>query len=153
MTTFLEVTLTIRTLPCSFPLRTSMVPFFGLYFELNAGLVALHLILGGIGVHVVIIGQVAGDAQVEVYGFEGLAVSGSVSGAVGIDLGGQLTLHGVGAHGSGVQQKVNNVVIQQIDFVHIKDATVGHSQHTGLELLLAALDGGFDVQATKKPPA
>ena len=62
--------------------------------------------------------------------------------------GNTLPFHGIGTHGSRVQQKVHNVIVQQIDLIHIENATVGHSQHTGLELLLAALDGSFYVQRT-----
>ena len=57
-----------------------------------------------------------------------------------------LPLHHVHAHGRGVQQQVHDVIVQQVDFIHVEQAAVGRGQHARLEMALAVLDGLLDVQ-------
>ncbi len=57
-----------------------------------------------------------------------------------------LALDDVDAHRRRVEQQVNNVVIEQVDFVHIEHAAVGRSQDARLEVLLTRLDGLLDVE-------
>ena len=57
-----------------------------------------------------------------------------------------LALDHVDAHGSRVEQQVHHVVVEQVDLVDVEQAAVGGSQHTRLEMALALLDGGFDIQ-------
>ncbi len=49
------------------------------------------------------------------------------------------------AHGH-VQQKVDEMVLQQIDFVHVEDAAMSSGQQAGLERLDAFLQGSLQVE-------
>ena len=55
-------------------------------------------------------------------------------------------LDDVYAHRGGIQQQVDDVVIEQIDFIDIEDAAVGVGEDAGVEMTLALLDGLFDIQ-------
>ena len=59
-----------------------------------------------------------------------------------------LALHVVAAHGGGVQQHVNEVVVEQVHLVHVEDAPVGGGNQPGLEAAAAGADGLLDVQRT-----
>jgi hypothetical protein len=61
-----------------------------------------------------------------------------------------LPLHHVHPHGCGVQEHVHQVVVQKIHFIHIEDAPVGRSQKSRLEVLFAAFDGLFEINAAQK---
>ena len=56
-----------------------------------------------------------------------------------------LALHVVAAHSGGVQQYVHQVVVEQVDFVHIQDAAVGGGDEARLKAAVAGFDGLFDV--------
>ena len=55
-------------------------------------------------------------------------------------------LDNIDAHGGRVEQQVDHVVVQQVDFINIKQAAVGGCQHARLEVALALLDGFLDIQ-------
>ena len=57
-----------------------------------------------------------------------------------------LALHQVLAGGSDVEQGVNQVVLQQVDLVDVKEAAMGAGQQPGLEGLLALGQGALQVQ-------
>jgi len=57
-----------------------------------------------------------------------------------------LPLDHVYAHRGGVEQDIHNVIIQQVDFVDIKQTAVCGSQHARLEMALAFLNRAFDIQ-------
>ena len=52
----------------------------------------------------------------------------------------------VDAHGRAVEQQVDDVVIEQVNFVDVEDAAVGGGEDARLEMAFAALDGFLDVQ-------
>ena len=62
-----------------------------------------------------------------------------------------LPLHHVDPHGRGVQQHVHQVVVQQVHFVDVQNPPVGRGQQARLEMLLAALDGLFQVDGAQEP--
>ena len=55
-------------------------------------------------------------------------------------------LHGIDAHGRGVQQDVHQMVVQQIHLVHIENAPVGGGQQAVLETAAAVGQGRFHIQ-------
>ena len=61
------------------------------------------------------------------------------------------TLYGIDAHSGAVQQYIHNMVIQQVNFVHIKDITVGLRQQTGLKNFFTLFDGLLHVERTNHP--
>ena len=60
-------------------------------------------------------------------------------------------LHVVAAHGGGVQQHVNQVVVEEVDLVDVQDAPVGRRNQPRLEVLFAGLDGLLNVQRPYQP--
>ena len=62
-----------------------------------------------------------------------------------------LPLHHVDAHGRRVQQHVHQVVVQEIDLIHIKDAPVGRSQKSRIKVFFAGLDGLLQVNGAQQP--
>ena len=62
--------------------------------------------------------------------------------------GNALAFHVVAPHGRGVQQHVHQVVVQEINLVDVEDAAVCGGDQSRLEVLLARLDGLFDVKGT-----
>ena len=62
-----------------------------------------------------------------------------------------LALHHVHAHCRRVEQQIDNVVIQQIDFIHVEQAAIGRGEHPRLEMPLAMLNGLLDVQRAYHP--
>jgi hypothetical protein len=52
-----------------------------------------------------------------------------------------LALDHVDAHRGGVEQQVNDVVVEQVDLVHVQQPAVRRRQHARLEVALALLDG------------
>ena len=52
----------------------------------------------------------------------------------------------VHAHGSGIQQDVHHVVIEQVNFVDIQQTAVGSRQNTRLKTAHTLLDGFLDIQ-------
>jgi len=52
----------------------------------------------------------------------------------------------IDAHRGGVEQQVNDVVIKQVDLIHVQQPAIRRSQHARLEVPLAVLDGLLDVQ-------
>ncbi len=59
-----------------------------------------------------------------------------------------LAFHHIHAHGRTVQEQVDHMIVEQIDFVDIKYATICRRQDARLEVTLAFLDRLFDVQRT-----
>ena len=66
--------------------------------------------------------------------------------AGGVGDGQALSFHAVGAAGGGVEDEVDQVVGEEIDFVHVENGAVGGGEEAGLEAPLAALDGGLEVE-------
>jgi hypothetical protein len=64
--------------------------------------------------------------------------------------GNALPLHHIHAHGCSVQQHVHQVVVQEIHFIHVKDAPVGRGQKPRLEVFLPGLDGLFQVNGAEQ---
>ena len=56
-----------------------------------------------------------------------------------------LALDGVLTHRRGVEEHVDDVVVEQVHLVDVEDVAVRVGEHARLELLLAALDRGLDV--------
>ena len=56
-----------------------------------------------------------------------------------------LALDGVGPHRRRVEEDVDDVVVEQVDLVHVQDVPVGVGENSRLEFLLALLDGRLDV--------
>src|SRR5690606_5120894 len=56
------------------------------------------------------------------------------------------TLDHIDAHGSRVEQDIDNMVIQQVDFVNVEQPAVGSRKHARFEMAFAFLDGAFDVE-------
>ena len=63
-----------------------------------------------------------------------------------VRIGDSLSLDGVDAHRSRIQQHVHNVVIQQVDLIHIQDISVCRRQDSGLKFLFAVLERVLHVQ-------
>ena len=59
-----------------------------------------------------------------------------------------LALDGVLPHRRGVEEHVDDVVVEEVHLVDVEDVAVGLGEHAGLELLLAALDRRLDVDRT-----
>lgn len=66
--------------------------------------------------------------------------------AGGVAEGDAFAFDDVGAHGGGVEQDINDVVVEQVDFVDVEQAAVGACQHAWLKMALAFLDGAFDIE-------
>ena len=62
-----------------------------------------------------------------------------------------LPLHVVASHSRGVQQHVNQVIIEQIYLVNVEDAPVSGGNQARLKALAAGLDGLLNVQGTDQP--
>ncbi len=60
-------------------------------------------------------------------------------------------LDDVDAHGGRIEQQVDDMIVQQVDFIDIQQAAVGGSQHARLEVALALLDGFLDIQGAHHP--
>ena len=56
-----------------------------------------------------------------------------------------LALHDVPSHRGGVEQHVDDVIVEQVHLVHVEDAAVGVGEEARLEAPLAELDGGLGV--------
>ena len=50
-----------------------------------------------------------------------------------------------------VEQRVDQVVVEQVDFVHIEDSAMRIGQQAGLELAAAVLQSNFEVQRSDDP--
>src|SRR5438309_7555626 len=62
-----------------------------------------------------------------------------------------LALDHVDPHGRGIEQDVDQMVVEQVDLVDIQNVAVRLRQHARLEAALAALDGGLDVDRAHHP--
>ena len=60
-------------------------------------------------------------------------------------------LHVVAAHGRRIEQHVNQVVVEKVDFIHVEDAPVGGGDETRLKAAGAGLDGLLDVERPDEP--
>src|SRR6202521_1766594 len=60
-------------------------------------------------------------------------------------------LHHVYTHGCGIQQHIDQVVVEQVDLVDVQDVAVCLGQDARLEAALAALDCGLDVDRPDDP--
>jgi hypothetical protein len=56
-----------------------------------------------------------------------------------------LALDRVLSHGGGVEEHVDDVIVEQVHLVDVEDVAVRLGEDAGLELLLTALDCGLDV--------
>ena len=52
----------------------------------------------------------------------------------------------VDAHRRRIEQEVDDVVVEQVDFVHVQNAAIGVGEDARLEFLFAFFDGGLDVE-------
>ena len=50
------------------------------------------------------------------------------------------------AHRRRVQQQINHMIIEQVHFIYIQDATIGIRQHTGVEMAFALLNRFFNIE-------
>ena len=66
-------------------------------------------------------------------------------------VGDPLPLHGVDPHGGGVQQHVHNVILQQVDLVHVEDISIGLGQQAGLKGADALLQRPLQIQGAHHP--
>ena len=57
-----------------------------------------------------------------------------------------LPLDDVHPHGRRIEQQVHDVVIEQVDLVHVQQPAVGGGEDARLEVALSLLDGQLDVQ-------
>ena len=57
-----------------------------------------------------------------------------------------LPLDGVDAHRGGVQQQVDDVIIEQVHLVDVEDRPVRRSQQTGLEATSSLPQGSLHVE-------
>jgi hypothetical protein len=62
-----------------------------------------------------------------------------------------LALDGVHAHRSGVQQRVDQVVVEEVHLVHVQDAAVGGSHEPRLEPAFTVLERVLHVECADKP--
>ena len=62
-----------------------------------------------------------------------------------------LALDHIDAHRCRVEQQVNHVIIQQVDFVNIKQAAVGRGQYPRLKVALAFLNGLLNIERPDDP--
>ena len=62
-----------------------------------------------------------------------------------------LSLDGVDAHGSGIEQGVYEMIVEQVDLIDVEDRTVRIGQQTGLESALPMLEDVLDVDRSNKP--
>src|SRR5438094_505237 len=53
----------------------------------------------------------------------------------------------VHAHGRGIEEDVDQVIVEQVDLIHVEDVAVRFRENTWLEAALAALDGRLDVDS------
>ena len=56
-----------------------------------------------------------------------------------------LALDDVDAHGGGIEEHVDDVVVEQVDLVHVEDVAIRLGQHAGLEAARAFLEGRLEV--------
>ena len=61
-------------------------------------------------------------------------------------IGNPLALHGVDAHCSRVEQDIDDMILKQVDLIHIEDIAVRRRQNTGLERLASMLDRRLHVE-------
>ncbi|VVM57044.1 hypothetical protein PS645_01059 [Pseudomonas fluorescens] len=66
-------------------------------------------------------------------------------------MGNAVTLDDVGATGSDVEQQIDEVIRQQIDFIDIEHAAVGLGQNTGGKLRAAFAEGCVEVKGADQP--
>ncbi len=69
----------------------------------------------------------------------------------GVPHGDALALDVGGAHGGGVQQNVNEVVMKQVDFIDVENAPVRGGEEAGFEGFDAFGKGPLDVQCPDEP--
>jgi hypothetical protein len=62
-----------------------------------------------------------------------------------------LTFHRVHTHGRGVQQRVHQMVVEQVDLVDVEDAAVGRRHQTRLEPAFPMLESVLHVERTDEP--
>jgi len=65
--------------------------------------------------------------------------------------GDSFTLDDIAAHRRCIEQYINHVVVQQVDFVDVEQPAVGRCQHARLKVALAFLDGCLDIQGANNP--
>ena len=63
----------------------------------------------------------------------------------GVADGDSFPLHVVAAHGGGIQQNVDQVVVEEVNFVNVENAPVSGGYETRLEAAVARFDGLLDV--------
>ena len=63
----------------------------------------------------------------------------------GVADGDALPFHVVATHGGGVEQYINQVIVEKVDFIHVQDAPVGSGNQTRLEATGAGLDSLLNV--------
>ena len=61
-------------------------------------------------------------------------------------IGNPLALNGVDAHCSRVEQDIDDMILKQVDLIHIEDIAVRGRQNAGLERLASMLDRGLHVE-------
>ena len=66
----------------------------------------------------------------------------------GVADGDTLAFHVVASHGGGVEEDIDQMVVEEVNLVDIEDSPVGGGDQAGLETLGAGLDGGLDIQGT-----
>ena len=57
----------------------------------------------------------------------------------------------INAHGSRVQQNIDHMVIQQVDFIDVKQTAVGCRQHPGFKMPFTFLNRFFNVERANHP--
>ena len=71
--------------------------------------------------------------------------------AGGMGEGDAFALDDVHAAGGRIQEDVDNVVVEQVDFIDVEEAAVGGGEHARFVTALAFLDGPFDVERANHP--
>jgi hypothetical protein len=62
-----------------------------------------------------------------------------------------LSLHGVDAHGGGVEEDVDEVVVEEVDLVDVEDVAIGVGEDPRLEAAQPLPDGALDVDGPHHP--
>ena len=62
-----------------------------------------------------------------------------------------LTLHGVDPHRSRIEQRVDQMVVEQVDFVDVEDGSVGRRKKARLEDPLAVFERVLEVKRSDEP--
>ena len=62
-----------------------------------------------------------------------------------------LALDDVDTHRGGVEEDIHDVVVEEVDLVHIKEVAVGLGQDAGLETAVSMLESGLQVDAAHHP--